>query len=89
MGKYVTDVTSMSSKGQIVIPKSIRNSLNLPTGTRFVVITEGNSILLKPIVIPDMEEYERLMNEAQRFAESTGLKQEDIDKTIKEVRKSK
>ena len=34
--------TRMSSKGQIVIPESIRNRLNLKDGAQFVVVGEGD-----------------------------------------------
>ncbi len=37
----------MSSKGQIVIPEEIRNALHLKTGTKFVVIGEGDVVVLK------------------------------------------
>ncbi len=38
----------MSSKGQIVIPKSLRDSHHLQPGVEFVILEEGNSLRLVP-----------------------------------------
>lgn len=38
----------MSSKGQIVIPKAMRDSHHLQPGVEFVIIEEGNSLRLMP-----------------------------------------
>ena len=42
-------VTSLSVKGQIVIPKALREALGLRPGDKFVVLLEGDAIILKPI----------------------------------------
>ena len=42
-------VTTVSSKGQVVIPKTIREQLNLESGRPLVVFSDGSNILLKPI----------------------------------------
>ena len=42
--------TVMSSKGQIVIPKAIRQSLGLEPGQSFLLESTGEGILLKPVV---------------------------------------
>ena len=47
MASYAT--TRLSSKGQVVIPEEIRNNLGLSEGDQFVVIGEGDSVILKTI----------------------------------------
>lgn len=42
-------LTSLSVKGQVVIPKSLRETLGLRPGDRFIVSREGEAIILKPI----------------------------------------
>jgi AbrB family looped-hinge helix DNA binding protein len=43
-------VVKLSSKGQLVIPKTIREQLNLGPATRFHIrLTEAGSIILDPI----------------------------------------
>ena len=41
--------TLMSSKGQVIIPKSIRTSLHWRPGTRFSVEETPAGVLLKPL----------------------------------------
>jgi len=40
-------ITRMSSKGQVVIPASMRS--DLPEGERILIIREGERIILKPL----------------------------------------
>jgi len=42
------ETVKMSSKGQIVIPKAIRESHHFQTGTEFVIVEEGNDLRLVP-----------------------------------------
>jgi len=42
-------VTLLSVKGQIVIPKPLREVLGLQPGDRFIVLQEGDAIVLKPM----------------------------------------
>ena len=41
--------TVLSSKGQIVIPRQIRQRHGWRAGVAFTVIDDGNSIILKPV----------------------------------------
>lgn len=40
--------TKLSSKGQVVIPKSLRNTHRWEAGMEFTVIDVGDGLLLKP-----------------------------------------
>jgi len=40
--------TTLSSKGQIVIPATFRESLGLESGTRFAIRREGERLILEP-----------------------------------------
>lgn len=79
-------IISMSSKGQVVIPKEIREHLDLKVGTKFVLITIGDTIILKPLTLPSLDEFDELIEETRRQAREAGLKPEDIKKAIKKVR---
>jgi len=39
--------TRLSSKGQVVLPKSVREQLRLSAGTEFIVTTAGESVVLR------------------------------------------
>ncbi len=41
--------TTLSSKGQIVIPLQIRNSHGWRPGISFTIIDNGNSLILQPV----------------------------------------
>lgn len=43
----------MTSKGQITLPKEIRNSLHLEKGNYFNVQVKDNCIILKPVIEKD------------------------------------
>ena len=81
--------TRMSSKGQIVIPEEIRNSLHLKTGTRFVVVGEGDVVVLKTISPPSFDEFEGIILQARQAAIESGLEPRDIENAIREVRTEK
>ena len=78
--------THMSSKGQVVIPESIRNRLGLESGVQFVVIGDGDVVILKTIAPPLMSEFDDLIRRARRQAKATGMKRSDIAKAVAKVR---
>ncbi len=86
MAQYMSDVTVLSSKGQIVLPKAIRDSLKIASGAKLMVFSDGDSILLKPIPAPDISEFRALMDKAEEWADSVGMQEEDISDAIKTVR---
>ncbi len=89
MASVISEVTSVSSKGQVVLPKNVRDALALSIGSKLLVLTDGNNILLKPIVPPDLSEFETLMKQSQEWAKKVGMTEEDIDDAISTVRKKR
>ena len=87
MAAYST--TKLSSKGQIVIPEEIRDNLNLKEGDQFVVIGQGDTVILKSITPPSLAEFSSLMKEALKNAKTLNLKTTDVAKAIKKVRRQK
>jgi len=87
MAAYAT--TKLSSKGQIVIPEEIRDNLKLKEGDQFVVIGQGDTVILKSITPPSLAEFSGLMKEAAQSAKVHGLKPSDVAKVIKKVRRQK
>ena len=89
MAQYVTDVTALSSKGQVVLPKPIRESMKIEPGARLIVISDGRSIILKPVPMPDITEFQNIMDAASAWAAEVGMTEEDITNVIKTVRRRK
>ncbi len=81
------EVTSLSSKGQVVIPDRIRKILGLSTGRKMMVITDGSNLLFKPLEEPKLDSFKKLIRESRSFARKSGLKKEDVKKAIMEVRR--
>ncbi len=81
--------TKLSSKGQIVIPEDIRQRLGLKAGAQFVVVGEGDVVILKIIAPPSMKEFDDLITQAKRQARRAGLKRRDVAAAIKKVRAHK
>jgi len=78
--------TKMSSKGQVVIPEDIRNQLKLKAGAQFVVVGDKDTVVLKTISPPPVDEFEYLLKYARRQARKVGLKRSDIKKAVAKVR---
>jgi AbrB family looped-hinge helix DNA binding protein len=78
--------TRMSSKGQIVIPETIRKQLNLKAGAQFVVVGNDDVVILKAITAPDMDTFDALIQQARQQAKLAGLKRADITTAISKVR---
>ncbi len=78
--------TKLSSRGQVVIPEEIRKRLGLEVGAQFVVVGEGNVVVLKALKAPKLSEFKALLDEAQRSAEEAGLTPADVEQAIREVR---
>lgn len=86
MADYAT--TTLSSKGQVVIPEGIRNQLGLKEGDQFVVIGEGDAIILKTITPPKLDEFKGLLTRARTEARKAGIRKADLKSAISKVRRS-
>lgn len=82
-------IAAMSSRGQIVLPIAIRKKLGLGVGSQFLVVTDNENILLKPVKEPSLDEFYSLVEQAQRTAAQLGLTEEDINTEIKAMRAQK
>ena len=81
------EITSMSSRGQIVIPQSLREKLRIHEGEKFIVIGEDNTIVLKKLEMPSFEGFDKLLKKTREFAKKKGLKEADVEEAIKEARR--
>ena len=79
--------TKMSSRGQVVIPESVRSKMGLKAGSKFVVMWHDDVVMLKVISPPSLEEFTVLHKRLQKQARKKGLKRKDIRKAISKVRK--
>lgn len=84
--KSTAEITSISTKGQVVIPKSIRDEIGIGEGTKLVVFTDGNNVLLKPVEVPKKELFKKLIQESRKWAKDSKLNPSDVPGIIKKAR---
>lgn len=84
-----TQILTVSSKGQISLPVSIRKLLSIDTGDKLVAYTSGDVIMLKALKLPSVEEFEASLDEAQKWAASVGYEESDVNDIIKSSRRKK
>lgn len=49
MSYMKAEYTTMSTKGQVIIPAELRQDMNLTAGTKFSIQREGFALVLRPI----------------------------------------
>lgn len=83
------EITVMSEKGQIVIPKDMREKLKLRPRMKPLIYGHGDTLILKKLVVPDVEsELKALRREIdQKIGKKRRLTQKEIDEEIHAYRK--
>jgi len=80
--------TRLSSKGQVVIPEEIRRRLGLEAGAQFVVVGEGDVVVLKAVQPPSMGQFDELVGSARKAARRAGMKRRDVTDAVRKARRS-
>lgn len=81
------ELAKVTTKGQITIPKQIRDFLNLREGSKIIFIQKGNDIVIKNSAMLALD---KIQNAFDGEAERLGLEtEEDVVKMIKEFRKNR
>ena len=76
----------MSSRGQVVIPLDIREHLGLKEGEKFVVVGEGDTVILRKVTMPSFKNFDKLLKKTQQFAKEKGITKSDVESAIKRTR---
>ena len=81
------ELAKVTTKGQVTIPKAIRDKLDLKEGSKILFIQRGNEIIIQNSAMIALEEIqEAFKGEAERLELEN---EDDVVKMIKEFRKSK
>ena len=80
-------ITSISSRGQVVIPRGLRDSMGINEGEKFVVIGEDDTIVLKKLEVPSFSGVDKLLMRTREFAKKKGMSVSDVEMAISEARK--
>ena len=77
------EMGTVSARGQICIPNSIRNEMGLKEGSKVLFILSDDSLLMKRVGMKSFEEITRPLKEA---AKKAGMKEEDVPDMIHRFR---
>lgn len=69
-----------------MIPEEIRSRLGLEAGVKFIVVGEGDVVVLKALKPPKLRDFKALLARARKSAEDAGLTPADVARAIREVR---
>ncbi|AHL21913.1 transcription regulator, SpoVT/AbrB family [Thermococcus nautili] len=74
------EVVKVSTKGQVVIPKEIRDALGIRNGDYLVVIEKNGYIVMKKLSVEDV------FKEGEELAKTLEITREDVIRAVREVR---
>jgi AbrB family looped-hinge helix DNA binding protein len=82
------EITTISEKGQVVIPQSIRKELGIKPKNKFVIYGRGDTIIMKKLELPNLKKewediFKMMDNKALKISD------EEIQKEIAATRKTK
>ena len=81
-------VTTISEKGQVVIPQSIRKQLKIKPKNKFLVYGKGDTIILKKLELPDIKkEWDKIFEIMDK--KHLNISEEEIQEIVTEVRKER
>ena len=69
-----TDIASISTKGQFVIPRRFREILKVSAGSKMVMMCDGTHLLLKPISRPDAKAFKAVIDGVNALAKKAAAK---------------
>ncbi len=78
--------TTLSSRGQVVIPENIRKSMDLQEGTTFLVFNEEDVVFLKLMRPPSRKSISHILKLARKQARAAGMTKKDLKKAIAAAR---
>ena len=85
----MVDIITVSSKGQIVIPKDIRNSMGIEQQDKFILVHDKDSILLKRIKEGDFKKkMKKLLDQTVKEFKKQRITKTEIQKEIDAVRRN-
>jgi len=83
----VTAVTKVSAKGQIVIPKDLRERLNLKEGDTLLVYSTDSMLVIRKVVKQETV-LSIIAEPVRKKIKQLGITKNDISKAIEQARRS-
>jgi AbrB family looped-hinge helix DNA binding protein len=77
------EVTTVTSKGQITIPSSLREEFGLEKGTKLMVVPTEYGLVLKKVDLPSVEEFQQRVEDR---AQTVDVSPEEVSRLVHEAR---
>jgi len=66
-----------------VVPKSVREGMNIDTGTTFAIFGRDDTLILKKVDVPNAKQmFEKVHKWGIKFAKEKGMKEKDVERII-------
>ncbi len=84
------EITTVGTKGQVVIPQRLRKELGITSKTKLAVYRKGDKIVMTKLEIPPItEELQVLFNEVDKQTKGKKVSEKEILKEIQQYRMEK
>ncbi len=84
----MVEIITVSSKGQVVIPKEVRDVMGIEKLDKFILVHDKESILLKRIKEDDFKKkIKKLLDQTAKEFKKHGITKKDIQQEIAAVRR--
>ena len=80
------ETTTLSSKGQVVLPQEVRERLQLKEGAKFMVMAEGDTVILKAVKPITQERFDAILKATRKAVKKAGITPKDVEEEIAKVR---
>lgn len=80
------EVIRLSSKGQVVIPKSIREKMNLKNGDKLIAFTSGDLIILRKV--REESAFNLMSRSIREKIAGLGVERAEVEKAVSWARRS-
>ncbi len=84
----IDDIVKMSKKGQLVVPKDIREEEHFNPSDKFIAIRIKDGVIFKKIEIDLEKEYDELKDKVQERFEEEDISEEEVEKAIEWAREN-
>ena len=84
-----TELVKMSSKGQLVVPRDIREEMGFSPSDRFISFPVKDGVMFKRVKMPDVKaEFNALAKEVQKQFKNKKITSKDVNEAVKWARKN-
>ena len=80
------ETTTLSSRGQLVLPLDVRKKLNLAEGDKFIVMAEEDTVVLKALRPIAKEKFDAMLKATREAVKKSGFTEKDLEKAVLKVR---